>query len=58
MPTTRAEAEKICQIIDEYLGPKISKEVTERLNSEVGASTNNQSLKESLQMLASLYCDN
>ena len=55
MPTTRDEAEKIFTIINEYVGPKIAQELTARLDSEVGRVSDNDSLKESLTMLASLY---
>lgn len=55
MPTTKGEAEKISTIINEYLGPKVAQELTGRLACEVGKTSSNDSLKESLSMLASLY---
>ena len=48
MPTTQDEAEKIHTIINEYVGPKVAQELTQRLDCEVGRKSENDSLKESL----------
>ena len=58
MPTTQDEAEKIHTIINEYVGPKVAQELTQRLACEVGRKSENDSLKESLTMLAALYNSN
>lgn len=55
MPTNQKEAKKIYQIINEYIGPKIAKELTSRLSLEVGKESDNESLRVSLEMLSSLY---
>lgn len=55
MPTSREEADKIYSIINEYLGPKISTELTKRLDEEVGQQSDNESLRISLNMLRNLY---
>ena len=55
MPTSRVEADKIYSIINEYLGPKISTELTRRLDEEVGQKSENESLRISLSMLRNLY---
>ena len=55
MPTSREEADKIYSIINEYLGPKISTELTRRLDEEVGQKSENDSLRISLSMLRNLY---
>ncbi len=55
MPTSREEADKIYSIINEYLGPKISTELTRRLDEEVGQKSENESLRISLSMLRNLY---
>ena len=55
MPTNQQEAKKIYQIINEYIGPRVAKELTARLSSEVGKESDNESLRISLEMLSSLY---
>ena len=55
MPTSSDEARKIQQIINDYLTPDQAKEITKRLDEEVGQKTDNDSLKVSLQMLRDLY---
>ena len=55
MPTSASEAHKIASIINEYIGPKVAKELTSRLDEEVGRESSNDSLKVSLQMLKALY---
>ena len=58
MPTNREEAKKIYHIVNDYIGLRSARELTKRLVSEVGTETTNDSLKESLQMLYSLYHNN
>ena len=55
MPTSKDEAVKIYEIINEYLGAKAATELMSRLDREVGQKSDNSSLKESLFMLANLY---
>jgi hypothetical protein len=55
MPTTHEEAQKIIQIIDDYLPTSMAKSLTKRLDEEVGKQTENQSLKISLSMLREYY---
>ena len=55
MPTSREEATKICEIIDDFLTQDQAKEITARLYDEVGKDTDNDSLKVSLAMLRGLY---
>jgi hypothetical protein len=55
MPTSKDEAIKIKQIIDEYLTKDEAVEITLRLCNEVGKNTDNNSLKTSLFMLKKLY---
>jgi len=55
MPTNINEALHISQIINEYIGPKVASELTGRLYEEVGKTTDNESLRISLQMLRDLY---
>ncbi len=55
MPTSTDEAATIQGIINEFLSPEQAKEITLRLDSEVGSITDNDSLKVSLQMLRELY---
>ena len=57
MPTSKAEANTIMEIIDDFLSPEQAKEITKRLEKEVGKETDNDSLKVSLKMLKSLYHD-
>jgi hypothetical protein len=55
MPTSVSEATNICEIINKFLSLEDAREVTSRLYEEVGQTTNNQSLKISLEMLRDLY---
>ena len=55
MPTSVSEAVQITQIMNDFLTPENAKEITRRLDEEVGKKTENDSLKVSLQMLRSLY---
>ena len=55
MPTSDSEARKIKEIIDEFLTPEQAREVTIRLDEEVGLVTDNDSLRVSLGMLRKLY---
>ena len=55
MPTSQEEARKIYELINEYIGPRVAQELTERLHKEVGAHTDNESLAISLAMLFELY---
>jgi len=55
MPTSINEAQKIASIINEYIGPRVAKELMSRLDEEVGQLSDNESLKVSLEMLGKLY---
>ena len=55
MPTSIKEAVHISNIINYYLGPRVSSELTKRLYDEIGQETENDSLKASLEMLKDLY---
>ena len=55
MPTSREEADKIYSIVNEYLEPDVSRELTKRLDEEVGKESDNESLRVSLSMLRALY---
>jgi hypothetical protein len=55
MPTNTNEALHISKIINEYIGPRVASQLTERLYEEVGKTTDNESLRVSLQMLKGLY---
>ena len=55
MPTSKIEADNIKKIIDEYLTKDKAKEITKRLDEEIGQKTKNSSLRESLSMLRKLY---
>ena len=55
MPTSASEAQKISNIINEYIEPSVAKELTGRLHEEVGQLSDNDSLRVSLEMLKSLY---
>ncbi len=54
MPTTTSEATQIIRISREYLQFDKLKEMFVRLDEEVGAYTNNDSLKTSLSMMRRL----
>jgi len=55
MPTSRDEAHSIVEILDEYLDEGQARELTARLEQEIGQKTDNDSLKVSLEMLKALY---
>jgi len=55
MQTSREEAARICEIIDDFLTEEEAKAITVRLDEEVGKDTDNDSLKVSLSMLRGLY---
>lgn len=55
MPTSNNEALNIVEILDEYLDEEQARELTARLEQEIGQKTENDSLKVSLEMLKSLY---
>tara|TARA_R100000808_G_scaffold21006_1_gene45405 strand:- start:1320 stop:1823 length:504 start_codon:yes stop_codon:yes gene_type:complete len=55
MPTSQQEAFSIVEILDEYLDENQARELTARLEQEIGQKTDNDSLKVSLEMLKALY---
>ena len=55
MPTSQQEAFSIVEILDEYLDESQARELTARLEQEIGQKTENDSLKVSLEMLKALY---
>ena len=55
MPTSEQEAFSIVEILDEYLDEGQARELTARLEQEIGQKTENDSLKVSLEMLKALY---
>ena len=55
MPTSQQEAFNIVEILDEYLDEEQARELTARLEQEIGQKTDNDSLKVSLEMLKALY---
>ena len=55
MPTSQQEAFSIVEILDEYLDESQARELTARLEQEIGQKTDNDSLKVSLEMLKALY---
>ena len=55
MPTSQQEAFNIVEILDEYLDENQARELTARLEQEIGQKTDNDSLKVSLTMLKALY---
>jgi len=55
MPTSDREARKIQEIINDFLTVDEAKEITRRLVEEVGDKTDNDSLRDSLNMLRRLY---
>jgi hypothetical protein len=55
MPTSTEEAHSIVEILDEYLDETQARELTARLEQEIGRNTDNDSLKVSLEMLKALY---
>ena len=55
MPTSQQEAFNIVEILDEYLDEDQARELTARLEQEIGQKTDNDSLKVSLEMLKALY---
>ena len=48
MPTSQQEAFSIVEILDEYLDEEQARELTARLEQEIGRKTDNDSLKVSL----------
>jgi hypothetical protein len=54
MPTSNNEAENIVKISQEYIPMDKMKELFVRLDEEVGAFSNNDSLKVSLKMMRNL----
>ena len=56
MPTSANEANSIVEILDEFLDESQARELTARLEQEIGQKTENDSLKVSLEMLKALYC--
>ena len=57
MPTSVQEANSIVEIMDDFLDADDARELTARLEHEVGQGTDNDSLKVSLEMLKELYKD-
>jgi hypothetical protein len=57
MPTSIEEANSIMEIMDDFLDADDARELTARLEHEVGQGTDNDSLKTSLEMLKELYKD-
>ena len=57
MPTSVEEANSIMEIMDDFLDADDARELTARLEHEVGRGTDNGSLKTSLEMLKELYKD-
>jgi membrane protein insertase Oxa1/YidC/SpoIIIJ len=55
MPTSASEAKAIVSIMGEFMTQDECQLITERLNSEVGTISENNSLKTSLNMLSELY---
>jgi hypothetical protein len=55
MPTSEQEAFSIVEMLDEYLDEGQARELTARLEQEIGQKTENDSLKVSLEMLKALY---
>jgi len=55
MPTSNEEAKHIVEIINDYVSQEKAKELTERLEQEIGQETDNESLRVSLEMLKALY---
>jgi len=57
MPTSVEEANGIMEIMDDFLDADDARELTARLEHEIGQHTDNDSLKVSLGMLKELYKD-
>ena len=57
MPTSVQEANNIVEIMDDFLDADDARELTARLEQEIGQHTDNDSLKVSLEMLRELYKD-
>jgi len=55
MPTTSAEAQQIAKIVSEFIDADVARELFARLDDEVGAHSDNQSLRDSLAMLRLLH---
>ncbi len=54
MPTTLTEAQTIVKLITEYLPKEQAAELADRLNEEVGKTTDNESVQITMQMLSDL----
>ena len=57
MPTSVQEANGIVEIMDDFLDADDARELTARLEQEIGQHSDNDSLKVSLEMLKELYKD-
>ena len=55
MPTSQQEAVRIQEIINDYLNEGEAREISIRLDEEIGQHTSNDSLRISLSMLRKLY---
>ena len=55
MPTSQQEAERIVQIIGEFIDYETAAQIMHRLYDEVGQYTQNGSLAVSLEMLSQAY---
>ena len=55
MPTSQQEAERIIQIIGEFIDYETAAKIMHKLYDEVGQYTENESLAVSLEMLSQAY---
>ena len=55
MPITNGEARTIKDIVNSYIAPRDAKEMFGELVEEVASTTDNDSVKQSILMLDSLY---
>jgi hypothetical protein len=55
MPTTNVEAQQIAKIVREYISVDVARELFKRLDEEVGAHSDNESLRHSLAMLRLMH---
>ena len=55
MPTSQQEAERIVQIIGEFIDYETAAKIMDKLYDEVGQYTENESLAVSLEMLSQAY---
>tara|TARA_R110000824_G_scaffold290084_2_gene478593 strand:- start:51 stop:293 length:243 start_codon:yes stop_codon:yes gene_type:complete len=58
MPTNIAEAKKIYDIVNDYVGLRSARELSKRLVTEIAEETDNKSLEESIRILYDLYHSN